>query len=70
MIRIEKLLAEREYLIQEKFEGLKVVPFDNIEDEYNTRDYEILIAIGYRNMNAVREKVYYKIKEKGYDVAS
>lgn len=62
--------VEKEYLTEKIFEGFNVVPFDKIEDEYDPRDYEILIAIGYSNMNSIREKIYYKIKEKGYDVAS
>lgn len=61
---------DKKYLDKELFEGVKVIPFENIHDEYDKDDYEILNSIGYKNMNSIREKIYYKIKEKGYDVAS
>ena len=62
--------ANKEYIEQDSFYGLPVIPFENITEIYSPNEYEILIAIGNRKMNDIRKKVFYDCKEKGYTIAS
>ena len=58
------------YIQKDVFEGLPVVPFDEVQDKYPPESYEIMIAVGNSRMNDVRKKVFLECKEKGYTVAS
>lgn len=58
------------YITEEVFLGLPVVPFETIEELYNPDEYEILIAIGNKKMNDIRKKVFFECKQKGYAVGS
>jgi sugar O-acyltransferase (sialic acid O-acetyltransferase NeuD family) len=54
------------YINDTTFEGLPVVPFEELENQYPPSDYDAFVAIGYTKMNAIREKLYYATKSKGY----
>lgn len=60
----------KDYIKEDKFLGLPVVPFESIVDVYSTDTVEIMIAIGNSKMNDIRKKVFIECKEKGYSVAS
>ena len=62
--------ANKDYIDQDSYCGLPVIPFENITEIYSPDDYEILIAIGNRKMNDIRKKVFYDCKEKGDTIAS
>lgn len=62
--------VNKEYINENTFCELPVVPFEDVESIYPPREYEILIAIGNSKMNDVRKKMYYECKKKGYKVAS
>jgi len=54
----------------DSFEGLPIVPFEQIEDHYNPSEYHLFAPMTARKMNRLRESVYNQIKEKGYDLIS
>ena len=58
--------VNKEYITQNFFCGLPVVDFDLIEKSYPTQDFEAFVAVGYSDMNKIREKMYKAIKSKGY----
>ncbi|MDM5359873.1 hypothetical protein [Peribacillus sp. ACCC06369] len=68
--KVVAFCTEKEYLIENRFEGLPVISFENITKKYPPENYDILIGIGYRNMNNIRKRIYYLCKEKGYQIAS
>ncbi len=41
--------------------------FDEVQKKYSSKDYSVVLAIGYNNL-AARWGIYKKIKESGYDV--
>ena len=43
---------------------------EDIEKKYPVSEYELFIAVGYTDMNKIREKLYYYCKEKGYTLAN
>ncbi len=53
-----------------RFEGLPVVPFEDVESTYDPADFRFFAPMSSRKMNMVRESVYSQIKRKGYSCIS
>lgn len=69
--KIKGFTVDREYLRGKCFNSsIPIVAFDEIEEIFPNNEYKILPVIGYNNMNQIREKVFNKIKEKGYEIDS
>lgn len=62
--------VDGEFIKDSSFEGLPVVPFENLEKLYSSEDHEIFIALSYSGMNKLREEKYLQSKAKGYKIAS
>lgn len=60
--------VNKEFITEETFCDLPVVPFEEIEKLYPPNEFDAFVAVGYTNMNTVRENLYVKIKEKGYNL--
>ena len=59
--------VSKEYLPEDsKFEGLPVVPFEEIEDAFPPADFHFFAPMTARKMNRLRESIYNEINEKGY----
>lgn len=57
-----------EYLPKEtRFEGLPVVNFEKVQNEFNPADYCFFAPLSHRKMNKLRESIYKQIKKKGYE---
>src|ERR1044072_7176299 len=52
------------------FEGLPVVAFENVETVYWPAEFKFFAPMSPSRMNRLRESVYRKIKEKGYELIS
>ena len=52
------------------FEGLPVVPFEEVEKHYHPTDYAFFSPMSHRKMNRLREEIYCQIKAKGYSMIS
>jgi sugar O-acyltransferase (sialic acid O-acetyltransferase NeuD family) len=53
-----------------KFEGLPIVPFEEIEGIYSSEEYKFFAPMSPRGINSLREKIYNDIKAKGYQCIS
>ena len=62
--------VHREFIDTEKFCGLDVVPFEEIETLYPSKDYSIFVAVGYSEMNKLRSDLFDKCKEMSYTLPS
>lgn len=62
--------VNRIYMDKEEFNGLPIIPFEDLEEKYDNKSYEIFLAIGPNKMNDIREKKFYDIKAKGYKFAN
>ena len=63
--------VDEQYMPLEKtFEGLPVVAFENVETTYPPAEFKFFAPMSPSRMNRLRESVYQKIKEKGYDFVS
>lgn len=62
--------VDKAYETNKLFHGLPVVPFENLEEYYSPEEAMLFIAIGYTNMNEVREMKYLDGKKRGYKFAN
>lgn len=63
--------VNRSYLpVKKKFKGLPIIPFEDIEKDYNPNGYKFFAPMTHSNINKDREKVFNCIKYKGYQLIS
>lgn len=67
---IEAFVMEQKYITEKYFCGLPIVAFEDVSIIYPSNNYEIFLAIGYREMNQIRSKKFYEFKELGYTISS
>ena len=58
--------VDSEFLRAGTHEGLPVVPFDSLVDQYPPDQVSLLIPLGYRNINGIRRDRFQKSLDKGY----
>ena len=58
--------VSKDQIEKPQFMDLPLVPFEEIENFYSPNDYEMYIAVGYNQMNVIRERFYKEAKQKGY----
>ncbi|QLE78823.1 hypothetical protein FLM55_03330 [Francisella sp. Scap27] len=58
--------VEKKYKNTDTIEGVPLIEFEDIQNQYGPDDHKMLIAVGYVQMNDIREKKYQEAKEKGY----
>ncbi len=52
----------------QKFEGLPVIPFEDVEKELPPSSHRFFAPMSYRKMNRLRADVYNQIKQKNYEM--
>lgn len=62
--------VNKQYINESIINGLPVIPFEILEQEYNPIEYEVYVAISSGKLNRNRTKVYHEAKLKGYKCAS
>jgi sugar O-acyltransferase (sialic acid O-acetyltransferase NeuD family) len=60
----------RDYLKEEVFDGLPVVPFEDIESIYPSDDCKMFVALFFGRLNKKRAEMYSRAKAKGYELIS
>jgi len=58
------------HMNQESFRGLPIVPFETVQTAFPPDDYHMYVAIGAKEVNEVRARVYQEAKAKGYTLIS
>lgn len=67
---VELFTVDKEYMRSDKYLGLNVTPFEEIEKRFPPDEYCMFIAIGYKKVNKIRAEYYYKAKEKRYKLVN
>lgn len=62
--------VDKEFMKEDEFLGLPVVPFDEIEAIYPPDKFRMFVPISYRDVNKLRAEKYYQAKAKGYRLIS
>lgn len=58
------------YLKEDHFEGLPVVPFEELATRFPTQDHQCFVALSYSGLNAIRRGKFEACKAMGYRMAS
>ena len=59
--------VDKEYVKETEIFSLPVIDFEKIEKMYNPQNYKMIIAVGYLEMNKLRQRKYIESKQKGYE---
>jgi sugar O-acyltransferase (sialic acid O-acetyltransferase NeuD family) len=62
--------VDQEYLTDNTFQGLPLLPFEGIEAIYPPSEYDFFVAVSYIKINRVRAQKYQEAKAKGYQLVS
>lgn len=68
--RVVAYTAHAEHVRSSEFNGLPLVPFEELERHYPPDSVSMFVAIGYRKMNRIRASVYDQAKGRGYALAT
>ncbi|MBE0515245.1 acetyltransferase [Sulfurimonas sp.] len=66
--QIECFCVDRNYIKENILFGIKVVSLEEIQEKYPPKDYKVLLAMGYNNVNQDRECMYQKVKSLKYEI--
>jgi sugar O-acyltransferase (sialic acid O-acetyltransferase NeuD family) len=61
--------VDAEFLTQGIFCGLPAVPFEEVQGVFPTSEFEMFVAVSYRQLNALRAKKVQEASDKGYRIA-
>lgn len=70
--KVDEVIAftqEQDFITRSEIQGLPVIPFESLPSEIKD-GYEIIIGIGYSDMNRLRQSVYNKCVASGAKVTS
>jgi sugar O-acyltransferase (sialic acid O-acetyltransferase NeuD family) len=70
LYEIAAFTVNEKYIVDKELFGLKVLPYERIEQTHPPEDYAIFVAIGYKRVNKARAEVYTECKKKGYKLAT
>jgi sugar O-acyltransferase (sialic acid O-acetyltransferase NeuD family) len=69
--KVVAFTVHREYLpAPAEFEGLPVIPFEEIQDHFPPEQVSAFAPLSHRKMNRLREGVYNELRAKGYPLIS
>ncbi len=68
--RVEAFTVDRAFVGTKRHEGLPVVPFDTLESLYPPDQIDLLIPLGYQNINGLRRQRFLEAKRRGYRFAN
>jgi sugar O-acyltransferase (sialic acid O-acetyltransferase NeuD family) len=62
--------VSKEYIKEDTFKGLPVIPFEELEQHYPPNEYRLFAPMTGVKMNTLRKKIYEEGKTKGYEFIS
>ena len=66
----DKVIAftqEKSFVSRKEIQGVPVVPFEELDEHFN-EEFEIIIGIGYTQMNQLKKRIYNMCKERKYKI--
>ncbi|MDR1621093.1 MAG: acetyltransferase [Synergistaceae bacterium] len=68
--RVVGFSVEEKYLSKNFINNVPVVPLEQVEKYFSVEDTEFFVAVGYKQLNKIRTRLYEEVKNKGYKAAS
>ncbi|QNI52872.1 bacterial transferase hexapeptide family protein [Synechococcus sp. BIOS-E4-1] len=62
--------SHKNYITSGEIYGRPWLAIEDLTREFSTEDADVFVAIGYGQMNKIRQRVYFEMKDKGYACAS
>jgi sugar O-acyltransferase (sialic acid O-acetyltransferase NeuD family) len=62
--------VEKEFIKDQVFNGIPVIPFEELDKKFSAIDHYVFVAITYLNMNRTRARLVSAAKRKGFKLAS
>jgi len=62
--------VDRKYMTDGKFNNLPVVAFEDVEKIYPPAQFDFFVAVGYQDLNKLREEKCQEAQQKGYKLVS
>ena len=62
--------ADDEFVSAHSVEGLPLVPFSKLKEEFPPNEVEVHVALSYKKLNRVRADKYFAVKSLGYKLPS
>lgn len=62
--------VDRDYLAGSEWQGLPAVAFDEVAQKYPPAEYDMFVALGYQDMNALRANTCARARSLGYTLVS
>jgi len=62
--------CHKDYLEKETIQNLSVFAIEDLQDKFPPEEVHVFVAIGYKNMNKMRESIYLEMCDKGYTCAT
>lgn len=69
-LKIAAFSVDEKYKTSDEFQGLPVVSFDKIEESYSPDSFDFFVAVGYHDLNKLREGKCNEAINKGYKLVS
>ena len=60
--------VDDEFLTQGTLSGIESISLSRLREKFPPSDFSVLMAVGYNNLNRVRESLFLRIKAMGYSV--
>lgn len=62
--------ADKQYITELEFCGLPVVSFEELTENYAPDDHHMFVAVGYQDMNGLRQSKLDEVINKGFSIVS
>jgi len=62
--------VNKEFISTDLHQGLPIIPFEDLEQQFNPLEYEVFVAISYTKLNRIRKLLYNSVKAMGYSCAN
>jgi sugar O-acyltransferase (sialic acid O-acetyltransferase NeuD family) len=68
--QVAAFTVDRPYVSAPSFQGLPLVPFEEIKEQFPPTQFRMFIGLSYTKMNKIRAEKYFSSKERGYSLVS
>ena len=62
--------VDGDYVESDTFHDLPVVPFADVQKRFPPEDFDMFVALGYQNMNSLRQERISDAEKKGYSITT
>lgn len=68
--RVEAVCLDTAYIREDRWQGLAVLPFEDVQNAFPPATHDMFIAVGYSQINQLRRDKFLAAQSKGYQLAS